>query len=93
MGKQNKLFHSIKDMYVADTPAPDGRRQNQKNLLVLALYCNMRRTLGIGYKRKYYCTVYAEMHTESTICNTSNNNLAALESKRIKTPFKLIIYF
>ncbi len=51
---ENKLFSSIKDMYAADTPAPDGRRQNQKNLLVLALYCNMRRTLGISYIRKYY---------------------------------------
>jgi hypothetical protein len=51
---ENKLFYTIKDMYAADTPAPECRRQNQKNLLVLALYCNMRRTLGIGYKRKYY---------------------------------------
>jgi hypothetical protein len=86
-------LHQGKHMYAADTPAPESRRQYQKNLLVLALYCNMRRTLGIGYERKYYMLI--EMHGESVICNTStgNNNLAALEFKRMKTPCKLIINF
>ncbi len=66
--------------------------QNQKNLLVLALYCNIRRTLGIKYKRSKYYKL-TEMHAESTICNISNNNLTALVSNRIKRPFKLSVHF
>ena len=38
--------------------------------MVLALYCNIRRTLGIKYKRSKYYTL-TEMHAESTICNIS----------------------